>query len=59
MNLGDGVKATYVNLTLTGEPIQHHYVNPGVYRVSVVAENTAGRDEAVMFVQVHGRSRFP
>ncbi|XP_020646198.3 VPS10 domain-containing receptor SorCS2 isoform X2 [Pogona vitticeps] len=53
VNLGDGVKATYVNLTLTGEPIQHRYANPGVYRVSVVAENAAGRDEAVMFVQVH------
>ncbi|KAH0618070.1 hypothetical protein JD844_017039 [Phrynosoma platyrhinos] len=53
VNLGDGVKAMYVNLTLTGEPIQHRYANPGVYRVSVVAENAAGRDEAVVFVQVH------
>ncbi|XP_062986220.1 VPS10 domain-containing receptor SorCS2 isoform X1 [Elgaria multicarinata webbii] len=53
VNLGDGVKAIYVNLTLTGEPIQHRYANPGVYRVSVVAENAAGRDEAVVIVQVH------
>ncbi|XP_061443432.1 VPS10 domain-containing receptor SorCS2 isoform X2 [Rhineura floridana] len=53
VNLGDGVKAIYVNLTLTGEPIQHRYANPGVYRVSVIAENAAGRDEAVVFVQVH------
>ncbi|XP_044298787.1 VPS10 domain-containing receptor SorCS2 isoform X2 [Varanus komodoensis] len=53
VDLGDGVKATYMNLTLTGEHIQHRYANPGVYRVSVVAENAAGRDEAVVIVQVH------
>nr|XP_028594155.1 VPS10 domain-containing receptor SorCS2 isoform X1 [Podarcis muralis] len=52
LNLGDGVKAIYVNLTLTGEPIQHRYANPGIYRVSVIAENAAGRDEAVVFIQV-------
>ncbi|XP_053099146.1 VPS10 domain-containing receptor SorCS2 isoform X2 [Hemicordylus capensis] len=52
VDLGDGVKAIYVNLTLTGEPIQHRYESPGVYRVSVTAENAAGQDEAVVFVQV-------
>ncbi|KAL8194317.1 UNVERIFIED_CONTAM: VPS10 domain-containing receptor SorCS2, partial [Gekko kuhli] len=50
---GDGFKAMYVNLTLADEPIQHRYENPGVYRVSVTAENAAGREEAVVFVQVH------
>ncbi|XP_077166980.1 VPS10 domain-containing receptor SorCS2 isoform X1 [Paroedura picta] len=50
---GDGFKALYVNLTLANEPIQHRYENPGVYRVSVAAENAAGREEAVVFVQVH------
>lgn len=53
MDLGDGVKAIYMNLTLTDEPIQHRYEYPGVYRVSVIAENAAGQDEAVVFVQVH------
>ncbi|XP_049565186.1 VPS10 domain-containing receptor SorCS2 [Orcinus orca] len=53
VDLGDGFKAMYVNLTLTGEPIRHHYENPGVYRVSVRAENMAGHDEAVLFVQVN------
>uniref|UniRef100_A0A8D0DXF6 VPS10 domain-containing receptor SorCS2 n=1 Tax=Salvator merianae TaxID=96440 RepID=A0A8D0DXF6_SALMN len=53
VNLGDGVKAIYVNLTVTGEVIRHRYADPGVYRVSVVAENAAGQDEAVVFVQVH------
>ncbi|XP_017900861.1 PREDICTED: VPS10 domain-containing receptor SorCS2-like, partial [Capra hircus] len=42
----------YVNLTLTGEPIRHRYESPGVYRVSVRAENVVGHDEAVLFVQV-------
>ncbi|XP_077606503.1 VPS10 domain-containing receptor SorCS2 [Crocuta crocuta] len=53
VDLGDGFKATYVNLTLTEEPIRHRYESPGVYRVSVRAENTAGRDEALLFVQVN------
>ncbi|XP_066479998.1 VPS10 domain-containing receptor SorCS2 isoform X2 [Tiliqua scincoides] len=53
VDLGDGVKAMYMNLTLTDEPIQHRYEYPGVYRVSVIAENAAGQDEAVVFVQVH------
>ena len=53
VDLGDGFKAMYVNLTLTGEPIRHRYESPGVYRVSVRAENMAGHDEAVLFVQVN------
>ncbi|KAM4808723.1 VPS10 domain-containing receptor SorCS2 [Rhinophrynus dorsalis] len=53
LDLGDGFRKTYVNLTLTGEPIQHHYENPGIYRVSVKAENVAGHDEAVLYVQVN------
>ncbi|XP_031197681.1 VPS10 domain-containing receptor SorCS2 isoform X1 [Mastomys coucha] len=53
VDLGDGFKAMYVNLTLTGEPIRHHYESPGIYRVSVRAENMAGHDEAVLFVQVN------
>ncbi|EHB03676.1 VPS10 domain-containing receptor SorCS2 [Heterocephalus glaber] len=53
VDLGDGFKAMYVNLTLTAEPIRHRYESPGVYRVSVRAENVAGHDEAVLFVQVN------
>ncbi|KAM6221802.1 VPS10 domain-containing receptor SorCS2 [Rhynchocyon petersi] len=53
VDLGDGFKAMYVNLTLTGEAIRHRYESPGVYRVSVRAENMAGQDEAVLFVQVN------
>ncbi|XP_020020932.1 VPS10 domain-containing receptor SorCS2 isoform X4 [Castor canadensis] len=53
VDLGDGFKAMYVNLTLTGEPIRHRYESTGIYRVSVRAENMAGHDEAVLFVQVN------
>lgn len=53
VDLGDGFKAMYMNLTLSGEPIRHRYEQPGVYRVCVRAENTAGHDEAVLFVQVN------
>ncbi|XP_041443704.1 VPS10 domain-containing receptor SorCS2 isoform X2 [Xenopus laevis] len=50
VDLGGGVK---LNLSLTNEPIQHRYENPGIYRVSVKAENIAGQDEAVIYVQVN------
>ncbi|XP_071982233.1 VPS10 domain-containing receptor SorCS2 isoform X2 [Engystomops pustulosus] len=52
VDLGDGFKAIYVNLTLMGEPIRHRYETPGIYRVSVKAENVAGHDEAIIYVQV-------
>ncbi|XP_043919499.1 VPS10 domain-containing receptor SorCS2 [Protopterus annectens] len=53
VDLGDGFKASYVNLSLTDEPIKHRYEKPGVYRVSVKAENVAGHAEAVVYVQVN------
>ncbi|XP_060044496.1 VPS10 domain-containing receptor SorCS2 isoform X2 [Erinaceus europaeus] len=53
VDLGDGTKTEYVNLTLSGDPVRHRYARPGVYRVAVTAENPAGRDEAVLFVQVN------
>ncbi|XP_055500845.1 VPS10 domain-containing receptor SorCS2 isoform X2 [Leucoraja erinacea] len=53
VDLGDGFKAIYENLTLMDEPIQHGYENPGIYRVSVKAENSAGSDEAMVYIQVN------
>ncbi|XP_077598287.1 VPS10 domain-containing receptor SorCS2 isoform X3 [Stigmatopora nigra] len=52
VDLGDGFRAIYRNLTVTDEPIQHRYENAGVYKVSVQAENTAGHDQASMYIQV-------
>ncbi|XP_019714096.1 VPS10 domain-containing receptor SorCS2 isoform X2 [Hippocampus comes] len=52
VDLGDGFRAIYRNLTVTDEPIQHRYEKPGVYKVSVQAENAAGHDEASMYIQV-------
>uniref|UniRef100_A0A669E5F8 VPS10 domain-containing receptor SorCS2 n=1 Tax=Oreochromis niloticus TaxID=8128 RepID=A0A669E5F8_ORENI len=52
VDLGDGVRAIYQNLTVTDEPIQHRYENPGIYKVKVKAENIAGHDEATMYIQV-------
>uniref|UniRef100_A0A3Q3F8J5 Sortilin-related VPS10 domain containing receptor 2 n=1 Tax=Labrus bergylta TaxID=56723 RepID=A0A3Q3F8J5_9LABR len=52
VDLGDGVRAIYQNLTVTDEPIQHRYEQPGVYKVTVMAENMAGHDEATMYIQV-------
>ncbi|XP_069015210.1 VPS10 domain-containing receptor SorCS2 isoform X4 [Embiotoca jacksoni] len=52
VDLGDGVRAIYQNLTVTDEPIQHRYEKPGVYKVTVKAENMAGHDEATMYIQV-------
>lgn len=56
VDLGDGVRAIYQNLTVTDEPIQHRYETPGVYKVTVKAENGAGHDEATMYIQVTGQS---
>ncbi|MFT7797421.1 VPS10 domain-containing receptor SorCS2 [Arapaima gigas] len=53
VDLGDGVRAIYRNLTVTDEPIQHRYEKPGIYRVTVKAENAAGHDEATVYVQVN------
>nr|XP_020470109.1 VPS10 domain-containing receptor SorCS2-like [Monopterus albus] len=52
VELGDGVRAIYQNLTVTDEPIQHRYETPGIYRVTVKAGNMAGHDEATMYIQV-------
>ncbi|XP_024918296.1 VPS10 domain-containing receptor SorCS2 isoform X7 [Cynoglossus semilaevis] len=52
VDLGDGVRAIYQNLTVTDEPIQHRYEKPGIYKVTVKAENMAGHDEATMYIQV-------
>ncbi|CAB1345052.1 unnamed protein product [Coregonus sp. 'balchen'] len=52
VDLGDGVRAIYQNLTVTDEPIQHRYEQLGVYRVTVKAENMAGHDQAIMYIQV-------
>lgn len=55
VDLGDGFRAIYQNLTVTDEPIQHRYEHPGVYKVKVKAENMAGHDEATMYIQVTGQ----
>ncbi|XP_028857467.1 VPS10 domain-containing receptor SorCS2 isoform X2 [Denticeps clupeoides] len=52
VDLGDGVRAIYQNLTVTDEPIQHRYERLGVYRVTVKAENPAGHDQATLYIQV-------
>nr|XP_033465773.1 VPS10 domain-containing receptor SorCS2 isoform X2 [Epinephelus lanceolatus] len=52
VDLGDGVRAIYQNLTVTDEPIQHRYKNPGIYKVTVKAENMAGHNKATMYIQV-------
>ncbi|XP_061922114.1 VPS10 domain-containing receptor SorCS2 isoform X3 [Entelurus aequoreus] len=52
VDLGDGFRAIYRNLTVTDEPIQHRYGSPGIYKVSVQAENMAGRDKASIYIQV-------
>ncbi|XP_016051355.1 PREDICTED: VPS10 domain-containing receptor SorCS2 [Miniopterus natalensis] len=57
VDLGDGFKAMSMNLTLRRERLRHCYKSPGVYRVAVRAENVAGRDEAVLFVQVNSPLR--
>lgn len=54
MELGDGVRAIYQNLTVAQEPIRHRYQQPGIYQVTVKAENAAGHDTATVYIQVSG-----
>lgn len=54
VELGDGVQAIYQNLTLLDQPVQHRYQQPGIYKVTVQAENAAGQDHATIYVQVTG-----
>lgn len=54
VDLGDGVRAIYQNLTMADEPVQHRYQQPGVYKVTVKAENAAGHDQATVYIQVTG-----
>nr|XP_032806532.1 VPS10 domain-containing receptor SorCS2-like isoform X1 [Petromyzon marinus] len=52
VDLGDGFKAIYVNLTLREEPVLHRYREPGVYRVVVRAENPGGWEQSQLYIQV-------
>ncbi|CAB1351838.1 unnamed protein product [Coregonus sp. 'balchen'] len=52
VDLGDGMRAIYQNLTVTDKPIQHRYEQQGVYHVTVKAENIAGHDQATIYIQV-------
>ncbi|XP_053314228.1 VPS10 domain-containing receptor SorCS2 isoform X2 [Spea bombifrons] len=52
VDLGNGAKMIYVNLTQIAKPIKTRYETPGIYRVSAKAENAAGFDEALVYVQV-------
>lgn len=54
VELGDGVRAIYQNLTVADEPVQHRYQKPGIYKVTVKAENAAGHDQATVYIQVTG-----
>ncbi|CAF90898.1 unnamed protein product, partial [Tetraodon nigroviridis] len=54
VELGDGVRAVYQKLTVLDQPIQHRYQQPGVYKVTVQAENAAGQDRATVHIQVTG-----
>uniref|UniRef100_A0A8C5LXD9 VPS10 domain-containing receptor SorCS2 n=1 Tax=Leptobrachium leishanense TaxID=445787 RepID=A0A8C5LXD9_9ANUR len=52
VDLGNGAKLTYTNNTQIDRPFKIHYGSPGIYRMTVRAENVAGHDEAVVYVQV-------
>ncbi|CAH2299744.1 VPS10 domain-containing receptor 2 [Pelobates cultripes] len=52
VDLGNGGKLIYTNLTQLDRPFKIQYGSPGIYRLTVKAENVAGSDETVVYVQV-------
>ncbi|XP_054238547.1 VPS10 domain-containing receptor SorCS1 [Indicator indicator] len=52
VDFGDGIAVSYANLSSTEDGIKHIYQNVGIFRVSVLVENSLGSDNAVLYLHV-------
>ncbi|XP_053927854.1 VPS10 domain-containing receptor SorCS1 isoform X4 [Cuculus canorus] len=52
VDFGDGIAVSYANLSSTEDGIKHIYQNVGIFRVTVLAENSLGSDSAVLYLHV-------
>ncbi|KAM4669955.1 VPS10 domain-containing receptor SorCS1 [Amazona ochrocephala] len=52
VDFGDGIAVSYANLSSTEDGIKHIYQNVGIFRVTVMVENSLGSDNAVLYLHV-------
>ncbi|XP_065699629.1 VPS10 domain-containing receptor SorCS1 isoform X1 [Patagioenas fasciata] len=52
VDFGDGTAVSYANLSSTEDGIKHIYQNVGIFRVTVLVENSLGSDNAVLYLHV-------
>ncbi|XP_064320181.1 VPS10 domain-containing receptor SorCS1 isoform X1 [Phalacrocorax carbo] len=52
VDFGDGIAVLYANLSSTEDGIKHIYQNVGIFRVTVLVENSLGSDNAVLYLHV-------
>uniref|UniRef100_A0A8C4KJH6 Sortilin related VPS10 domain containing receptor 1 n=1 Tax=Dromaius novaehollandiae TaxID=8790 RepID=A0A8C4KJH6_DRONO len=52
VDFGDGIAVSYANLSSTEDGIKHIYQNVGIFRVTVLVENSLGSDNAVLYLHV-------
>ncbi|XP_071419982.1 VPS10 domain-containing receptor SorCS1 isoform X2 [Pithys albifrons albifrons] len=52
VDFGDGIAVSYANLSSTEDGIKHIYQNVGIFRVTMLVENSLGSDSAVLYLHV-------
>ncbi|KFU85373.1 VPS10 domain-containing receptor SorCS1, partial [Chaetura pelagica] len=52
VDFGDGITVSYANLSSAEDGIKHIYQNVGIFRVTVLVENSLGSDHAVLYLHV-------
>ncbi|XP_074449302.1 VPS10 domain-containing receptor SorCS1-like isoform X3 [Larus michahellis] len=52
VDFGDGIAVSYANLSSTEDGIKHIYQNVGIFRVTVLVENSLGSDNAVLYLHI-------
>uniref|UniRef100_A0A8C5R5H3 Sortilin related VPS10 domain containing receptor 1 n=1 Tax=Leptobrachium leishanense TaxID=445787 RepID=A0A8C5R5H3_9ANUR len=52
VDFGDGIAASYANLSGTEDSIKHVYQNVGIYRVLVQVDNSLGSDSATLYLHI-------
>uniref|UniRef100_A0A803K046 PKD domain-containing protein n=1 Tax=Xenopus tropicalis TaxID=8364 RepID=A0A803K046_XENTR len=52
VDFGDGIAASYANVSATEDGIKHLYQNVGIFRVTVKVENNLGSDSALLYLHI-------
>ncbi|XP_044155682.1 VPS10 domain-containing receptor SorCS1-like [Bufo gargarizans] len=52
VDFGDGIAASYANLSATEDGIKHVYQNVGIFRVLVQVDNSLGSETSVLYLHI-------